>query len=164
MAISDDELKPYYDQVYKPDDVSLIEIDFDSTQQIDPYRCIEILANTEQGLKADYLNYMISEHGTVHPKKEDRLTYMEVANFCYYIVWSFKNQKTEWFDKLFHRIEEILNNCDKETKDLLTVGFFEDLQGRCMDHDIDHYHGFDRWLRRKSKIQWDAVNNFWDGK
>jgi hypothetical protein len=149
MAIPDDELIPYYDQTYKPHDVTLTAIDPKPKQQIDPYQCIEILTNAEKGLKADYLNYLLSEHGTVNPKEEDRLIYMEVANFCYYIIRNLKNQKTEWFYELFHRIEGILNNCDKETKDLLTVGFFEDLQGRCLDHDIDQYHGFDQWLGKQ---------------
>ena len=164
MAVSDDELIPYYDQIFKSDDVTLDEIRPESKKQIDPYQCIEILINTEKGLKADYLNYLLSEHETVNLKKEDRLIYPEVANFCYYIILNLKNQKTEWFGEFFHRIEEILNDCAKETKDLLTVGFFEELQGRCLDHGIDHYHGFNQWLGRQSKIQWDAVNDFWDGK
>ena len=164
MAISDEELAPYYDQIYKPDDVTLTKIDHESRQQIDPYSCIEILTNTEKGLKADYLNYLIFEHGTVNPKRKDRLIYMEIANMCYYLILNLKKQKTEWFRDFFHQTERILNNCSQETEDLLTVGLFEDLQGRSLDHDIDQYCGFDRWLGKRSKIQWNAVNDFWDGK
>ena len=159
------DLLPYYPTVYTADSIELEEIEkLIASDRIDQWSCLSILSNSCKDLKANYNNYLLYQYDTVQPTKDDRLSYVEIGNISNFIVWKVKNNATKCLDKIFENAEMILQKGDETTKNLIVVGLFEGVQNVAGWHKIDYYNGFDKWLRPESKIAWDELIKFWEGK
>lgn len=163
--VIDKDLEPYYKSVYHPDSIRLDELrDVKGLSSIDDWSAIELLVNSSKGIKADYLNYMMNEHETIEPDKNDRLSYMEAGNLGHYVIWKFKKSDTKDFDAIFENAEIVMTNGTASAQNLLVVGFFEAIQNVGGWYKVDYYKGFDKWLKPNSKKAWDDLIESWEGK
>ena len=92
----------------------------------------------------------------------NRIFYLDIAYISRYVVDCVKTGRTDFFDKLFDKIEYVINNCDTEMENLMVVGLFEGIQN-IGGREINYYSGFDKWLRPTSKIKWDNLIDSWEG-
>lgn len=163
--MTDQDLEPYYEQVYYPDAVQLEEAGSNNiVGYIDDWAAIKLLANSSKEIKADYLNFILSEYKTITPKNADRFSYSEAGHLGHYIVWKYKRNETADFDAIFKNAELALNNGTESAQNLVVVGFFEGIQNIGGWHKVDYHKGFDNWLGQNSKIAWDDLIVFWEGK
>lgn len=95
-----------------------------------------------------------------YDNQEDRLAYIDIADLGTLIVKKLKKNKTSEFEKFFNNIESIFIDSDKDARNLLVAGLFESLQ----TSGIDYYNSYNKWLKPKSKVEWDSIIDFWEGK
>ena len=161
---TDEDLEPHYKSVFKSDSIKLSNSKtFRSQLTIDEWESIEFISNASKELRADYLNYLLDEYGTVTPKKKERLSYQEIATISRFIVRNFKKNKTESFREIFERAEFCLTKGKKTTQNLIIVGLFEGIQNTGSWYKINYKKGFDKWLKIESKKSWDELIEFWEG-
>jgi predicted helicase len=163
--MTDKDLEPYYENIYDPDSIQFDELKkVKKLTIIDDWTAIELLVNSSKDIKADYLNYMMDEHKTIEPDRNDRLSYMEAGHLGHYIIWKLKKNDTKDFDSIFENAEVVITKGTESAQDLLVVGFFEGIQNVGGWHKVDYYKGFDKWLRPNSKKAWDDLIEGWEGK
>jgi len=121
---------------------------------------LDLIVNSDPGLKERWNEYLINEY---HGDLSTRLIYTDVGVIVRFIVEKYKEGKTESFPLIFTNIENILKSCDKQTKDLITIGLFEGIQN-VGGEKIDYYYGFNKWLYTLSGEQWRAVIDVWEGE
>jgi hypothetical protein len=110
--------------------------------------------NTE--LKELYEIYSIEKH------PENGITnYCDIEQISYYVVSKIINEQTQNLDKLFDKIENILNSCDNYVENLIVVGLFEGIQNL---GKVEYHFGFNKWLKPISKLKWDKLIDFWEGE
>jgi len=161
---TDKDLIPNYPTVYTPNIVELDNIDtLSNKNKIDQVDCLTILSNSCKELKADYNNYLLDSYKTLEYTNE-RLAYVDIANIARFIIWKFKSNESDCFDRIFETVEVILKKGDKDTQNLIVVGLFEGIQNIGGWHKVDYYKGFDKWLRPKSKKTWEDLINSWEGE
>ena len=120
----------------------------------------EALTFHDQNLKTYFENYLNAEY----PKSEDeRLHYNGFGQISRYIEDEFKRGQTGLFDPFFEAVELILSSCDREIANLVVIGLFEAIQN-IGGNEINYYSGFNKWLRTISKLNWDQLIDFWEGK
>ena len=120
---------------------------------------LDLIIHSDPELKNRWDEYIIMEY---QGDLSDRLIYTDIGVIIRYIVEKYKAGQTESFPFIFTNIENILKSCDKQTKDLITVGLFEGIQN-VGGTEIDYYYGFNKWLYTLSGAQWRAVIDFWEG-
>jgi hypothetical protein len=123
---------------------------------------IDLIVNSDNELKRRWDAHLKAEYGD-NPDPSIRLVYTDIGEICRFIVEKKKVNETESFETIFLNIENILNNCDKRTKDLITVGLFEGIHN-IGGTEIDYHYGFNKWLYTLTAEQWRAVIDFWEGK
>lgn len=101
--------------------------------------------------KADYLD-----------GDSTRIFYMDIAHISRYVVECTKTGKTDFFDKLFDKVEYVISDCDTDVENLIVVGLFEGIQN-IGGQEIDYYFGFNKWLRPTSRIKWESLIDAWEG-
>jgi uncharacterized lipoprotein NlpE involved in copper resistance len=162
--VTDKDLIPHYKTVYTADSVELVNLDtLLSQDNIDHWTCLTILANSCKELKADFNNYLLDSYGTVEVT-DDRLTYPDIGNIAHFIIWKYKSNETNCFDRIFKSAEIILKKGDDNAQNLIIVGLFEGIQNVGGWHKVDYYKGFDKWLQPESKQSWDVLIEAWEGK
>jgi hypothetical protein len=122
---------------------------------------LELITSSDNELKERWGNYLELEYEDPEDASS-RLFYIDVGEIARFIIEKYKGGQTGSFSLLFNNIENILGSCDKETKDLITVGLFEGIQN-IGGSDIDYYFGFNKWLYTLTGEQWRAVIDFWEG-
>ncbi len=122
-------------------------------------KALDLIINSDPELKERWDDYLIMEY---QGDSSARLIYTDIGVIIRFIVEKYKTGQTENFPLIFTNIENILKSCDKQTKDLITVGLFEGIQN-VGGTEIDYYYGFNKWLYTLSGEQWRAVIDFWEG-
>ena len=120
----------------------------------------ETLISTDNVLKEVFDNYIKDEY---KDNKDERLNYFDIAEISRYLIDRLKNRQTENFDAFFDAVENILNNCDTEIENLIVIGLFEGIQN-IGGPEINYYTSFDKWLKPVSKLKWEKLIDFWEGK
>jgi len=162
--LKEERLVPNYKKVYTPDTVQLDNIDsLLNKNKIDQGNCITILINSCKDLKADFYNYLIDWYGTIEATDE-RLFYIDIGNIARFMIWKFKSNETDCFNRIFVNAEIILKNGDAATQNLIVVGLFEGIQNIGSGHNVDYYQGFDKWLGPQSKKELDNLIELWEGE
>lgn len=162
--LTDTDLIPHYKTVYTLDAVKLDNLDTLLNQKnIDQWTCLTILSNSCSELKANYNNYLLDSYKTLSVT-DDRLAFPDIGNIARFIIWKFKSNETDCFDRIFESAEIILQNGDERTQNLIVVGLFEGIQNVGGWYKVDYYKGFDKWLRPQSKKAWDDLIESWEGK
>lgn len=123
---------------------------------------IELIVNSDNELKGRWESYSRQEYGdNAHFSK--RLIYTDIGEICRFMVEKKLANQTDSFPTIFTNLENILKDCDSETKNLITIGLFEGIQN-IGGRDIDYYYGFNKWLYTLTGEQWRAVIDLWEGK
>jgi hypothetical protein len=160
--LSDKDLTPHYKAVFSSDTLELENIEpLLKSDTIDQQDCLRILANSCKELKADFNNYLLDTYQTLE-YSNDRLAFPDIGNISRFIVWKFKSNDTNCFDKIFSSADLILKKGSETAQNLIIVGLYEGIQNIGGWHQVDYYKGFDKWLRPKSKIAWDDLIDFWE--
>jgi hypothetical protein len=120
---------------------------------------ISELISTDDSLKHYYQRKLKEDHSDEYTT---RLIYLDIAHTSRYVVECVKTGKTDFFDRLFDKIEHIISNCDNHIENLIVVGLFEGIQN-VGGHEINYHFGFDKWLRPTSKNKWDNLIDGWEG-
>jgi hypothetical protein len=85
--------------------------------------------------------------------------YLAMGELAHYVVESYERGITGEFPELFATIETLLGKSESELENLITVGFFEDLQNVASHRDFGA-HPFRQWLGPRSLVVWDKVDAF----
>jgi len=87
----------------------------------------------------------------------------DAAEFAKYLVESFENGQTSEFPAAFAVIEKILNEGDKQARDIAAIGIIEDLQTIGSNH-VCGAEVFKPWLGETSTAAWHQIEKIWEGK
>lgn len=120
---------------------------------------IRELISTDGSLKRYYQKKLKEDYSDGHTT---RLIYLDIAHISRYVVECVKTEKTDFFERLFGKIEHIISNCDHDIENLIVVGLFEGIQN-IGGQEINYHFGFDKWLSPTSKIKWDNLIDGWEG-
>jgi hypothetical protein len=115
------------------------------------------LISSDNELKLQFEKY-ISEYADLN----DRLNYIDICEISRYIIDKVLKGETQTLASIFDNVEDILNACDTYTENLIVIGLFEGIQN-VGGSKIDYYFGFNKWLKPKSKLKWDALIDSWEG-
>jgi hypothetical protein len=91
-------------------------------------------------------------------------TYIDIAQFVHFVVEDlYPSGKTEEIQRVFDLMEQWLENGNENVRQLVIIGFFEDLQ------NVASWHSFGRqafipFLRLRSREAWDDIEKIWVGK
>jgi hypothetical protein len=122
-------------------------------------KLINELISTDDSLKAYYQERFKEDYSDGN---STRLFYLDIAHISRYIVDCVKKGQTDFFDRLFEKVEYIILDCDKDVENLMVVGLFEGIQN-VGGQEINYYIGFNKWLKPTSKIKWDDLIDSWEG-
>lgn len=92
---------------------------------------------------------------------DEDLPYIQVAAVARAVVESFREGDTEEFSGLFEEVERVLNDGRDEERDLVVVGFLEDVQGALAWAGLD-LNALERWLRPAAARAWNDLIELWD--
>jgi hypothetical protein len=88
------------------------------------------------------------------------LDYMQTAALAQVVVDAYVANDRACLPGLFTVLEELLTTLPVEDRDLLIVGFLEDLQGAIGWAKLDPAE-FYAWLGPRSRRRWDELNRYW---
>ena len=110
-------------------------------------------------LKSFYLNEIMSDYDNL----SDRLDYIDIGKIAQFIVDNKGTNQTEYFELFFQNVEDILNHSDQYVTELIVIGLFEGIQN-VGGNEIDYHYSFQKWLKPKSRNEWDELIDSWEGK
>jgi hypothetical protein len=93
---------------------------------------------------------------------DERLTYLEIAAVVRWLVAKVSSAEDACLPAIFGVAEQCLANGTGETRTLITVGLFEDLQNDNMTEGVSS-QVWERHLGPLSKSAWTAIAAFWQG-
>ena len=97
-------------------------------------------------------------------KGEPAGNYNDITQFVYFVVRDlYPSGKTEEVRHAFDLMEYWLNNGDKGVRDLVVIGFVEDLQNLA-SREAFAKEVFVPFLGPKSREAWDELKRIWSGK
>jgi hypothetical protein len=91
------------------------------------------------------------------------LPYTHLGDLATFLVDRIEADQTEAFASVFAELENLLAQADSRNRDLLIVGFLEDLQNISLNRGV----ALDRWavwLGGLAKDAWMAIRELWSGK
>lgn len=120
---------------------------------------MDMILNSYPSYKVRYSNYLKEnyEHG------EERLLYVDIFDLINHLIERYQKKYLEELEKLFDCIEELHLNGDDYVKEWATIGFLEDLQNKLLQENIE-FKEFEIYLRSESRIWWNHLLDFWNGK
>ena len=89
--------------------------------------------------------------------------YATLGELAQHMVASMQADKTEQFDCVFDTVEMILGKASPETRDLIIVGFLEDLQNISLNGALG-LNGWTSWLGTNTREAWDTLEALWSGR
>ena len=89
--------------------------------------------------------------------------YSVVAELARHLVAQAKNNRSEGFAQVFRAVEVELQDPNAEARDLLIVGFLEDLQTLSLNDGLT-LESWLPWLGPESRASWSAVERYWAGE
>ncbi|MCM3175437.1 hypothetical protein [Paenibacillus sp. MER 99-2] len=126
---------------------------------IDKEQVMDMLLNACPSYNKRYEKYVKENYTT----DEDKLIYLDISDFLEHVIECYQNKQTNEFDKVFEAIEELHINGNSFVKELATIGGLETLQNK-LEHKNVEYGEFEKYLRSESKIWWNNLIDFWNGK
>ena len=115
------------------------------------------LISSDNELMLEFQKY-INEYADIN----NRLNYIDICEISIYIIDKVLKGETQTLPAIFDNVEDILNSCDAYIENLIVIGLFEGIQN-VGGSKIDYYFGFNKWLKPKSKLQWDTLIDSWEG-
>ncbi len=76
---------------------------------------------------------------------------------------SFKAGKVDGFEPVFAEVERQLATASPEVRDLIIVGFLEDLQNLSLNGNVP-LAAWEPWLGNKTSEAWRVLEDFWLGR
>ncbi|MEK3785475.1 hypothetical protein MKX74_04055 [Paenibacillus sp. FSL K6-1230] len=95
---------------------------------------------------------------------EQRLYYLEVADFAEHLFPRLLDQPTNEVKDVFSVVEQMFLEGNEEVRTLLTTGFFESLQNRILACEGLQLSGFEHHLGRLSLGAWRGLIHYWEGR
>ncbi|WP_018885277.1 DUF7674 family protein [Paenibacillus massiliensis] len=95
---------------------------------------------------------------------EQRLYYLEVADFAEHLFPRLLDQPTNEVKDVFSVVEQMFLEGNEEVRTLLTTGFFESLQNRILACEGLQLSGFEHHLGRLSLGVWRGLIHYWEGR
>jgi hypothetical protein len=92
---------------------------------------------------------------------DEELPYVQVAALARAVVESFGEGDTEEFGSLFEVVEQILEDGTEYERELVVVGFLEDVQGALGWAGLG-LTAFDPWLGPSATTAWNDLIRLWD--
>lgn len=91
-------------------------------------------------------------------------SYNDITEFVYFVVRDlYPSGKTEETKHVFELMEYCLKNGDKSLRELVVIGFLEDLQNLASRQAFGK-EAFLPFLGPKSREAWDEIERFWAGQ
>jgi hypothetical protein len=119
--------------------------------------------------EADVMPRLVAEFPEFRPRWEKHLefwggepggNYNDITQFVYFVVRDlYPNGKTDEVQRAFGLMEYWLKDGTEDVRELIVIGFFEDLQNLAFAKDE-----FVPFLGPKSREAWDELERFWAGK
>lgn len=91
---------------------------------------------------------------------EERLHYLDVAEFVRHLVNLYERDKTDEFSRVFTVIERLHAEGDGFVRELATIGILEGLQNLAAEHQDE----FAKYLGPESTKWWQELDDFWQGR
>lgn len=86
--------------------------------------------------------------------------FVGMSELAHYVVESYARGETSEFRQLFGTVESLLQDCDPELENLITVGLLEDVQNIASHREFGPAP-FQEWLGPRSVEHWEELNSFW---
>jgi hypothetical protein len=95
---------------------------------------------------------------------DEIVEYLVAGDFAEYIIKNIDENNTEELKECFEFIELLYIYGTKETKELATVGYLEDLQNMTGGNEtMEKYKIIYDFLGIESKKWWNKLNDYWNG-
>lgn len=105
------------------------------------------------------------------PTMKEKLAYPLLSHFralaelASHTIESYRRGELEEVPRVFSLVERLLNNGENSVKEAATTGFLEGIQNICSHAENGiAAEVFVPYLGPESKRDWDALNEFWNGK
>lgn len=89
--------------------------------------------------------------------------YNHLGQLAQHLVNAIKAGKTDGFAPVFAEVEDQLATASPEVRDLIIVGFLEDLQNISLNRDVPTT-AWAPWLGKKTAEAWKVLQDMWSGK
>lgn len=120
--------------------------------------------------EAEVMPRLVAEFPGFRPRWEKHLefwegepagNYNDITQFVYFVVKDlFLNGELEQVQHAFDRMEDWLQNGNESVRELVVIGFLEDLQNLASRHALSK-EAFVRFLGPNSRQAWDDIERFW---
>lgn len=97
------------------------------------------------------------------PDADEVGPYAVLGELAQHLVKQLEAGATAQFDKLFDAIEGLLSSTSPEARELITVGFLEDLQNISLNRGV-HLTAWTPWLGSNTTDAWKALEGAWSGE
>lgn len=118
--------------------------------------------NVVERLMGAYPRYSI-EWETIKARTDfdSALPYSQLGELAVFLVDRIKDDDLEGIDVLFEEFESLVD--ERATRNLLIVGFLEDLQNVSLNRGVP-IDRWTQWLGPKTSTAWKAVQDLWSGR
>lgn len=120
---------------------------------------MDLLIKASPSYKQRSENYMQENY----EEGEERNIYLEISDFVDHFIDLFRSGNLIECISILEAVEKLHVNGDEFVKELATIGFLEDLQNQLGNYQI-YKKPIEILLWPETRIWWDHLNNFWDGK
>jgi len=124
-------------------------------------------------VEADVMPRLVAEFPAFRPRWDKHLEYWEgipagyyndITQFVYFVVRDlYPSGKIEEVQRALDVMEDLLNNGSKAVRELVVIGFLEDLQNLASGQAFGK-EAFIPFLGSKSREAWDELERFWSGE
>ncbi len=124
-------------------------------------------------IEADVMPRLVAEFPGFRPRWEKHLeswegepagNYNDITQFVYFVVRDlYPREKIEEVQHAFDLMEYWLKNGNESVRELVVIGFLEDLQNLASRQAFAK-EAFIPFLGPKSREAWDELERFWGGK
>jgi hypothetical protein len=91
---------------------------------------------------------------------EEPLAYIQAASLAEVVVEAFQAGDTECFKALFEEVEDVIGSGTSDQRELVIVGFLEDLQGALGWAGLE-LNAMERWLGPQARDSWIELIEMW---
>jgi hypothetical protein len=103
------------------------------------------------------------DHHVAHWHGEPAGDYNDVAELAHFVVDAYARGDTSCLSAIFQLTEELLQSGHPKQKEIVTLGFLEDIQTISSHHDFGA-DGFISYLGPLSRDAWERIASMWEGK
>ncbi len=89
--------------------------------------------------------------------------YNHLGELAHHLVNSLKASNTQGLEPVFAEVERQLDAASPEVRDLIIVGFLEDLQNISLNSELPLAR-WDPWLGDKTSEAWKVLEDLWLGR